>query len=145
MVRSLLLIGLACLGACGQPLPADVADYASTCIQLNAEEIPPDDSVPHGDFKSVYACHVSEEELASRIYPDGAVVVKAARRSGQDYPFLIATARKVGGQWSWAEYTRNFPTERFLKLPIAEAVCVNCHRKYEALDWIATPYEAGLE
>ena len=145
MKRCLLLIGLTCLFACGEPLPADVADYASTCIRLNAEEIPPDDDVPHGDYKTVYACHVSVAELEARDYPDGTVMVKSSRKTEQDYPFLIATARKRDGQWSWAEYTRNFPTEAFLKLPIAEAVCVNCHRKYEALDWIATPYDSHVE
>jgi hypothetical protein len=145
MTRSLLLVGFTCACACGEPLPTDVADYASTCIQVNAEEIPPDDDVPHGDYKTVYACHVSTEDLAASSYPDGAIMVKAARKSEQDYPFLIATARKQGGTWSWAEYTRNFPTETFLKLPIAEAVCINCHQKYEAVDWIATPYDSPLQ
>ena len=138
-----LITALMWLSGCSEPLPPDVEGYASNCIQLNSVEIPPYPDDPHDGYKTVYACHTSVAELEARSYPEGALVVKAARKQSQDYPFLIATARKENGEWRWAEYTRNFDNEGFLKLPIAEAVCVDCHRTYEALDWIMTGYDGG--
>ena len=140
-VRAVVTAWLLCGLGCGEPLPADVADYASTCERLNVEELPPTADDPHDGYKNVYACHASLEDIQAREYPDGAIVVKESRKPEHDYPFLVATARKRDGSWSWAEYTRNFPSEEFLKLPIAQAVCVDCHRKAKALDWIFTGYE----
>ncbi|MDP6944620.1 MAG: hypothetical protein QF464_10755 [Myxococcota bacterium] len=141
--RAQLIAAFACLCACGEPLPADIADYASTCVRLNTEELPPYPDDPHDGYKTVFACHATLEDIVARDYPDGAIVVKESRKPGQDYPFLIATARKDAGQWSWAEYTRNFESESFVKLPIAEAVCIDCHQAYADWDWIMTGYDGA--
>jgi hypothetical protein len=127
---------------CGEALPPELGDYEATCIRMTAEEIPPYPDDPHSGFKHVYACGVSEGSLDALPYPDGVVIVKASRKGEHSYPFLVATAKKEAGQWAWAEYTRNFPDQPFLKLPISEQVCTDCHGAVaESLDWIFTGRE----
>jgi hypothetical protein len=143
-----LRVALACIVAllfsgCAEPFPLELEGYEEACVRLTAEEIPPYPDDPHYGFKHVYACHVAEELVGELPYPDGAVIIKASRKPQHDYPFLVATAKKTAGLWRWAEYTRNFEGEPFLKLPIAEQVCTDCHGAVsESLDWIFTGFEA---
>ena len=130
-----------CCG-CGEPMPPEFEGYEEACVRMTQEEVPPYPDDPHLGYKHVYACHVAEELVGMTPYPDGAVIIKASRKQEHDYPYLIATAKKEGGVWTWAEYTRNFAGEAFLKLPISEQVCTDCHGAVsESLDWIFT----GLE
>ena len=131
-------------GACGEPIPADLLDYEASCVRMTAEEVPPYPEDPHNGFKHVYACHIDAELVGQPPYPDGTLILKTARKAEHSYPFLIATAQKSDGAWSWAEYTRNFEDQDYLKLPIAEQVCTDCHAAVaDGLDWIFTGLEAG--
>ena len=142
-----MILGLVlALAACsGETLPDDVVGYKS-CLKLNAEELPQKDDDPHVGVKNVYACNVTEADLVTADgepivpYREGTLIVKEATRKseGQDYPWLVATARKEGGAWTWKEYTRNFPGEDFVRIPVAEAVCVDCHAKVKGVDYIYT-------
>lgn len=142
-----LLLSLPILAACAEPLPADLAHFRERCVKLNAAPIPEKDSDPHRGVKDVWACNVKSDEIpdadgtAPFPYPDGTVIVKESTRQGQDYPWLIATARKQGGTWTWDEYTRNFPDEELLHIYAKEDVCTGCHEDVAASsDWIFTVY-----
>lgn len=144
----LVLLALS-LAACSEELPADVPGYADRCVRMNVEPIPPTEGDdPHEGEKNVYACNVTVGDLlasdGSRIlpYPDGTLIVKESSKPSQGFVWLVATARKAGGSWEWDEYTRNFASEDLLRIPSSEAVCVDCHRKVEAVDWIYTGYQA---
>lgn len=137
--------------ACAERLPAGEA-YRTHCLRMNPEPIAPYDGDPHEGWKDVWACDVTEADLLDadgdvRLpYPDGTLIVKescalAPCDDDGSYAWLIATARKTAGTWTWAEYTRNFADEDFAKLPLDEAVCTDCHQKYETLDWISTLYD----
>jgi len=132
--------------ACAEALPAELADYAERCVLMNLEPIPPTADDPHLGFKDVYACGVPEAELVApdggplRDYPVGAVVIKEATRSDAAAPWLVAVADKRDGAWAWAEYTRNFPDEPFLRIPASESVCTDCHQRARSTDWIFTRY-----
>jgi hypothetical protein len=133
---------------CGEPLPDDVKDYASSenCFQMNAAPIAPTEDDPHAGTKNVYACNVVPEDIVSDSgapiypYPEGTLIVKESRKKHQDYQWLIATARKKNGAWQWAEYTRNFANEEFIKILAPESVCTNCHKKALGTDYIYTVY-----
>ena len=125
-------------------LPDDIPGYQDKCIRMNADPIAPTDDDPHEGYKEVYACDVGESDLKVP-YPDGTVMVKESCPHGPcrdgEMVWLIATARKANGSWSWNEYTRNFEDEDFVEILADESVCTNCHKKVEALDWIYTPYQ----
>ena len=128
---------------CGEPLPPRFESYEASCIRMTAEEVPPYPDDPHYGFKHVYACEVEAEHVGEPPYPDGTVILKTSRQEEHTHPYLIATAEKVDGQWRWAEYMRNFEWEPFLKLPISEQVCTDCHAAVsDSLDWIFTGLEA---
>ncbi|MEN9579428.1 MAG: Cytochrome [Pseudomonadota bacterium] len=129
--------------ACAEELPADVANYRTECVLMNGSPIPQagrDD--PHNGVKNVYACHLSLAEVQAnrRPLPEGTVIVKESTRSDADFAWLIATARKSNGQWTWNEYSRNFSDEPFVHILAGEQVCIDCHQKVESADWIYTSY-----
>ena len=123
--------------SCGSAPPEDVLAYED-CPKLNDALLPKRSDDPHEGRKNVYACNVPCDEVDSRPFPDGALIVKESIKEGQDYPWLIATARKSKGEWRWDEYTRNFASEDFAHILASEEVCIDCHRKWKAADWIAT-------
>ena len=80
-------------------------------------------------------------------FPDGTIIVKESCadgpcNEGDNFAWLVATARKSDGHWTWNEYTRNFADEPFVEILAPEQVCVDCHEKVESIDWIYTPYES---
>ncbi len=136
------LYAVTLLPSCGEPLPDDVADYRDDpdCHQMNSAPLPKRDDDPHEGTKDVFACDVPLEVLRAneRPFPDGAIIIKESTRSDSDYPWLVATARKSGADWTWNEYSRNFESEEFVHIAASEQVCIDCHKKVEALDWIYT-------
>lgn len=132
---------------CAEPLPDDLANFRDKCVKINAEPIPEKDSDPHRGVKDVWVCNVEAAKIPTPggdgafTYPDGTIVVKESTKDGQGYPWLIATARKEGGSWTWDEYTRNFPDQEFLRIYAKENVCTDCHKDVaESSDWIFTIY-----
>jgi hypothetical protein len=140
--RSLGLLVVLLLPACGSTLPDDVPGYQSRCVRLNREPIPRYDGDPHKGMKNVFACNVGQEQLQanSRPFADGALIVKDSTREGDSFPWLIAVARKRAGSWQWDEYTRNFADEEFRHILAGQSVCTGCHVKAQAADWIFTTY-----
>lgn len=126
--------------ACGEALPDDVAGYED-CLQMNEAPLPQRDDDPHEGKKNVFACNVTCEQVDERPFPDGALIVKESIKDGQDHAWLVATARKSNGQWRWDEYTRNFASEDFARIVPSEGVCIDCHKKWQADDWIATAFD----
>lgn len=130
--------------ACADTLPDDIADYRSRCVKMNRDPIPrTGDDDPHDGNKDVYACDVPLVTLEAnqRPFSDGAVFVKESTRDDVDFPWLIATARRVDGEWQWNEYTRNFESEEFVEILASEQVCIDCHVAVESIDWIYTQFE----
>jgi hypothetical protein len=140
--RSWLGLG-AMLAGCASMPPDDLLGYQAACIQMNVEPILAYDGDPHRGTKNVFACDVPLVELAANIrpFPEGALIVKEARRDGDDFVWLLAAARKQGGAWRWDEYTRNFADEEFRHILSGEGVCTGCHQAARASDWIFTRYE----
>lgn len=140
------LVAVVSLAACAEELPADLRDYATRCVRMNAEPIGPTADDPHLGTKDVYACGVAEADLTTpeggplRDYPVGAVIIKESVADGASAPWLVAVADKRGGAWAWAEYTRNFDDEPFLRIPGGESVCTDCHQRARTTDWIFTRY-----
>ena len=137
------------LFSCSEPLPPEIEGYASSenCFKLNKEPVPPThDDDPHEGIKNIYACNVTAEELFEPSngpifpYPEGTLIIKESRKEDQDYQWLIATAEKKNGAWEWAEYTRNFENEEFIKILAPASVCSDCHKKAKATDYIFTVY-----
>ncbi len=130
--------------ACAEALPDDIANYRDdpNCHQMNVAPLPKRGDDPHEGVKDVFACNVPLEALESnaRPFPAGAVIIKESTRSDSDYAWLVATARKSESGWTWNEYSRNFEDEEFVHIAASEQVCIDCHQKVEALDWIYTPY-----
>ena len=128
--------------ACAETLPDDVTDYREDCTKMNAEPLPKRADDPHEGVKDVYACNVPEADLVAneRPFPDGTIIVKEATRSDANYPWLVATARKLDGEWQWDEYTRNFEDEDFVHIISGESVCIDCHDSAKDRDWIFTRY-----
>jgi hypothetical protein len=132
---------------CAEMPPDDVLRYQVDCIPMNAEPIPVYDGDPHQGTKNVFACQVPRAQLETnaRPFPDGALIVKEARRAGDDFAWLVAAARKQGGTWRWDEYTRNFADEELRHIPSGEGVCTGCHQAARSSDWIFTQYEPTEE
>ena len=140
--RMLMLAPLAAIVACGASLPEDVEGYEARCIRMNKDRIEPYEGDPHKGWKNVYVCNLSTEEVRRpRPFPDGTLIVKDSRREGEDFTWLVATARKANGQWSWDEYTRNFSNEDHRRLAVPESKCSDCHKKAESSDFIFTRYQ----
>ncbi|MBR56572.1 MAG: hypothetical protein CMH54_00790 [Myxococcales bacterium] len=149
-MRSLILLigGMVFMAGC-QELPANIMGYEA-CVKMNAEPLLPRDHDPHFGTKNVYACGVTVEDLYAdgelqiplvNPYPLGTIIVKESYRDDQDYPWLIATAQKSENGWTWYEYKRNFENEAFVRLPIAQSVCSNCHADAAGTDMIFQLYE----
>ena len=130
------------LAACGSGPPDDVQSYETACLRMNREPLAPYDGDPHKGWKNVYVCNLSQE-LASgpRPFPDGTLIVKDSRRPGEDFTWLLATARKANGRWQWDEYTRNFNNEEHRRLAVPESTCIDCHQQAESSDYIFTRYQ----
>lgn len=111
---------------------------------MTPEPLPPTADDPHDGHKRVWACDVDAAVVAETPrslddpWPDGTLIVKDSVKEHQGYVWLVATARKTDGRWSWREYTRNFEGDDFLRILAPESVCVDCHRKAETSDWIYT-------
>lgn len=137
--RGLALFALFALSAgCGEALPEDIEGYRERCIRLNEQPIAVTNDDPHEGVKNVYACDIDCSAINQRPLPDGTLIVKESQRADSDFVWLIATARKTGSDWQWDEYTRNFSNESFLSVAVSEEVCVDCHKKWKADDWIST-------
>ena len=130
---------------CGGPLPSDFPDYENECILMTPTAIPPTEDDPHEGHKKVYACGITEEALILRQenndpYPDGTMIIKESQKDTQSAPWLVAIAEKKNGEWEWAEYTRNFADQEYLKAPIGEDTCIGCHKDAKNADYIFTGY-----
>ncbi|NUN16620.1 MAG: hypothetical protein HUU55_23585 [Myxococcales bacterium] len=138
-----IVLALLLFVSCAETLPDDVYGYRQNCVRLNDQPIPPTDDDPHRGTKNVYACNITVSELEAGVfpYPDGTLIVKESTKTGQDYTWLIATARKSGSDWSWDEYKRNFGNEDFYRIPVSESVCTDCHKKAKESDYIFTTFE----
>lgn len=134
------------LVGCTEGLPDDIRGYRDRCISMTPEPIPPSDDDPHAGTKRVWACNVTEADLLDGSgnpkfpYPDGTLIVKESQKQGQDHVWLIATARKEAGSWTWNEYTRNFENELFAHILADESVCTGCHKDAKGTDWIWTVF-----
>ncbi len=140
--RLLATTALMTVFGCGATLPEDVEGYEERCTRMNATPLPPYDADPHRGFKLVYACNVDLARLQAntRPFPDGTLIVKQSTRAGEDFPWLVATARKQGDAWRWDEYTRNFSDEAFRRILVPQSKCTDCHRKAQSADWIFTHF-----
>lgn len=141
-----LLVLAAMATGCGEPLPDEVTGYQERCIKMNPTPHEPTEDDPHEGYKDVYACNIDAEALAALfqnppvVYPDGTLIVKNSTKEGQDWPWLVATMKKVGGTWQWAEYTRNFRDEEFRTFGVSDTVCIDCHAKVKVNDFVYQVY-----
>lgn len=142
-MKYLAILATLSVSACGASVPDDLKDYEQRCIRLNQAPIPKYPGDPHAGMKNVYVCNLSADEVAKdvRPFPDGAMVVKDSQREGEDFKWLIATARKQNGRWSWDEYTRNFSNEEMLGLLTSDSKCLSCHKRAVKDDYIFTRYD----
>lgn len=120
---------------------------------LNREPIPPNSPATrrvgfdaHLGTKDVYVSVPRERLRPGSDYPDGTIVVKAAR-DGADIT-LVAIMRKIQGvdpghgDWEFVEYKRpggagSFATDASLK----DGTCWGCHAIAEETDWVFTTLE----
>ena len=136
------------VAGCAETPPADVLNYDACILMTPTPLEPTGDDDPHLGFKSVYGCNVTVEQLQNAPvsgYPEGALIIKTATRDEQDFPWLLATMRKEGGEWTWNEYTRNFADEAFAHIPAGPDVCTDCHSQVAGVDWVFTVYQAQPE
>jgi hypothetical protein len=133
-------------------LPDDVAGFDSW-TRLNAEPIPQDSPQAqrvgfdaHGGVKDVYVNRprAAVAGAEGRTFPDGAIVVKAAREDGAIT--LVAIMRKVAGSdpahgdWEFVEYKRDGAGDPFATdASLAGATCWGCHATASGSDWVFTP------
>ena len=140
---ALVLLALGVLVGCADTLPDDIADYRERCVKMNSNPLPRTEDDPHEGTKDVFACDVPREMLEAneRPFPDGTVIVKEATREDSDFPWLVATGRRIDGVWQWNEYTRNFESEDFVEILGPESTCIDCHEIVESVDWIYTFFD----
>jgi hypothetical protein len=129
-------------------LPADIAGYAGW-LKLNRDPIPPlPFGDPHEGTKDVFV-NQAREVIApggTQVYPfpEGAIVVKIARRDGFIRLFAIMRKRAgsdpAHGDWEFVEYTRARPQGRFTEAARGE-VCWSCHVSTLDRDWVFTPLD----
>ena len=90
-------------------------------------------SSAHSGLKNVYA---SKRKVGNR-YPNGTVIVKSIRRSGDkpSLPGQVAVMRKVDGRWRFVEY--ELSGSRYTVLAQGQ-LCQNCHVQARANDFVFT-------
>ena len=90
-------------------------------------------SSAHAGVKNVYA---SSRKVGKK-YPNGTVIVKSIRRSGDkpSLPGQVAVMRKVDGRWRYIEYERS--GSRYTILGQGE-LCQSCHAQARANDYVFT-------
>jgi len=87
----------------------------------------------HSGVKNVYA---SKKKVGKK-YPNGTVIVKSIRRSG-DKPALpgqVAVMRKSSGKWRYVEY--QLSGSRYSVLAQGQ-LCQSCHMQARANDYVFT-------
>ena len=90
-------------------------------------------SSAHQGVKNVYA----SKRKVGRKYPNGTVIVKSIRRSG-DAPALpsqVAVMRKTNGSWRYVEY--QLSGSRYSVLARGQ-LCQSCHLQARADDYVFT-------
>jgi hypothetical protein len=127
-------------------LPDDIAGFQGWDT-LNADPIPPDS--PQSRRVGVDAHRGTKEVYVSRPgaeapFPDGTIVVKAAR--DRDLVHLVAIMRKIRGSdpehgdWEFVEYQRASAEAAFTTGPgLTGATCWSCHSIARETDWVFTP------
>ena len=133
-------------------LPAFTAGFQGW-DRLNAEPIPPDSAQTrrvgfdaHRGTKNVYVSVPRERLTPGGEFPEGTILVKAARTDG--VMTLAAIMRKIQGvdpahgDWEFTEYKREsadaaFATSSALTGPL----CWSCHQIAEGTDWVFTPLD----
>jgi hypothetical protein len=124
--------------------------------RLNDRPIPPDSAQTrrvgfdaHRGTKNVYVnrrrARMTRADGSQRFpYPDGTILVKAARNGA--YIGLVAIMRKIQGtdpahgDWEYVEYKRDGAGERFsTSASLTGATCWGCHGIAEDTDWVFTP------
>ena len=131
-------------------LPDDIAGYEGW-LKLNAEPIPPaEGGDPHRGTKNVYV-NQTREVIAPNgqqqfPYPDGTIIVKEATRPGKEFIGLVAVMWKEAGSdpnagdWRFEEFLRSAPDAEF-RLAFEGAICVGCHTRADATDFVFVPLE----
>jgi hypothetical protein len=115
--------------------------------RVNAKPIAPRSADPHYGVKNVYV-NRTKARLAPTgkqrfPYPNGSIVVKAAKKPGERFVSLVAVMRKIKGRdpahgdWVYVEWTRDRANERF-RLQARDAVCWGCHAGAQKTDWVFT-------
>lgn len=133
-------------------LPAFTAGFEGW-DRLNAKPIPPDSALArrvgvdaHRGTKNVYVNVPKEQLTPGEDYPDGTIVVKAARNGGAIT--LVATMRKIQGidpahgDWKFVEYKRPSPGSAFATdASLTGATCWGCHAIAASTDSVFTPVD----
>jgi Cytochrome P460 len=133
-------------------LPAFTAGFQGW-DRLNAEPIPPDSAQTrrvgfdaHRGTKDVYVSVPRERLTRGGTYPDGTILVKAARSGGNIV--LAAVMRRIQGvdpahgDWEFVEYKRASPGAAFAtSASLTGATCWSCHQIAEDTDWVFTPLD----
>ena len=90
-------------------------------------------SSAHAGVKNVYA---SKRKVGKR-YPNGTVIVKSIRRSGDkpSLPSQVAVMRKSSGKWRFVEY--QLSGSRYTVLAQGQ-LCQSCHVRARANDYVFT-------
>jgi hypothetical protein len=141
----MIILNVLLVGCGAESLPQDFAP-GEGCLLATETPLEPTHDDPHEGTKNVYYCGVEETQLVSEQgipqlpYPEGTRILKVSTKEGQGYPWLVAEMEKVGGEWAWAEFTRNFPDEDFVKIPVGEDTCTGCHVDARDSDWVFTLY-----
>jgi Cytochrome P460 len=87
----------------------------------------------HSGVKNVYA---SKRKVGKK-YPNGTVIVKSIRRSGDkaSLPGQVAVMRKANGRWRFVEY--QLSGSRYTVLAQGQ-LCQSCHMQARANDYVFT-------
>ena len=127
---STVVVALASSRATG--LPEYTSGYQAW-RKLNRKPITGGSSA-HSGTKNVY---VSRSRVGSR-FPNGTVVVKSIRRSGDrtSTPSQVAVMRKRRGRWHYVEYALSGSRYRPLALP--QTLCSGCHGQARTSDFVFT-------
>ena len=90
-------------------------------------------SSAHAGVKNVYT---SKKKVGKR-YPNGTVIVKSIRRSGDRpaFPSQVAVMRKANGKWRFVEY--QLSGSRYTVLAQGQ-LCQSCHMRARANDYVFT-------